>query len=192
VTLNPKKARMPEAQTNDASVPEPAPSQSYVLHRQQAIVSETGAIFDMVKKQRARRGKKTDELTREDNLSLEARQILQDLAQRFTQSCFNSAFLITNSFNAVLIHFIAFLSSLLKDIKSERVKVSEKDNLRLLYVAKWFLEFFLQTQAKDRTGTEDDSASWDFGLVAEVTERSWIVWVLRRMREALDSKVCSS
>lgn len=33
---------------------------------------------------------------------------------------------------------------------------------------------------------------WNFGLVAEVTERSWIIWVLKRMREAVEEKVrCS-
>lgn len=30
---------------------------------------------------------------------------------------------------------------------------------------------------------------WNFGLVAEVTERSWIIWVLKRMREAVEEKV---
>ena len=80
----------------------------------------------------------------------------------------------------------AFLSSLLKDIKAERPKITEKDNLRLLFITKWFLEFFLCLR------TSDKSRTWKFGLVAEVTERSWIVWVLRRMREAVDSKVRSS
>lgn len=47
----------------------------------------------MVKKQKAKKTKKTDELAREDNLSLEARQILQDFARSFVQSCFNRAFL---------------------------------------------------------------------------------------------------
>lgn len=35
------------------------------------------------------------------------------------------------------------MSSVLKDIKSERPKFTEKDNLRLLFLTKWFLEFFL-------------------------------------------------
>lgn len=37
------------------------------------------------------------------------------------------------------------------------------------------------------TGGEE---RWRFGLIAEVTERSWIVWVLKRMREAVEEKVC--
>ena len=81
-----------------------------------------------------------------------------------------------------------FLATLLKDIRSERPKITEKDNLRLLYVTKWFLEFFLAMQSKEqekKTGEE----KWSFGLIAEVTERSWIIWVLKRMREAVEEKV---
>ena len=73
---------------------------------------------------------------------------------------------------------------MLKDIKAERPKVTEKDNVRLLFVAKWFLEFFLCVRAKEGSGS-----SWDFGYIAEVIERSWIIWVLKRMREAAEDKV---
>lgn len=76
------------------------------------------------------------------------------------------------------------MASLLKDIKAERAKISEKDNLRLLYVTKWFLEFFLCERSR-----QADGAKWKFGYIAEVTDRGWIVWVLRRMREAQDEKV---
>jgi hypothetical protein len=31
---------------------------------------------------------------------------------------------------------------------------------------------------------------WGLALIAEVTERGWIVWVLKRMREAVEEKVC--
>jgi replication fork protection complex subunit Tof1/Swi1 len=83
---------------------------------------------------------------------------------------------------------LAFLSILLKDIKSERPKITEKDNLRLLYVTKWFLEFFLAMQCKEQEQNNGEE-KWSFGLVAEVTERSWIIWVLKRMREAVEEKV---
>ena len=33
------------------------------------------------------------------------------------------------------------------------------------------------------------SESWAFGLVGEVIERSWIVWVLKRMSGAVETKV---
>lgn len=83
-------------------------------------------------------------------------------------------------------HHIALLSSLLKDIKAERPKVTEKDNVRLLFVAKWFLEFFLCMRAK-----EGSASAYDFGYISEVVERSWIGWILKRMREAADDKVSS-
>jgi len=89
-------------------------------------------------------------------------------------------------------HSAAFLSGLLKDIKSERPKITEKDNLRLLFVTKWFLEFFLTSRTRSLSNTNSDGAegtSWGFGLIAEVIERGWIVWVLKRMREAVEEKV---
>lgn len=85
----------------------------------------------------------------------------------------------------------------MKDIRSERAKVTEKDNLRLLYVTKWFLEFFLTMQSKEISASKAALAAkakptatkWGFGFIAEVTERVWIVWVLKRMREAMEEKV---
>lgn len=73
---------------------------------------------------------------------------------------------------------------LLKDIKAERPKITEKDHLRLLYVTRWFLEYFISLR---KTPQKD---AYGFGLVAEVTERQWIIWVLGRMRQAITDKVC--
>lgn len=42
---------------------------------------------------------------------------------------------------------------------------------------------------KQAIATSTATMTWDYGLVAEVTERSWIVWILKRMREAVESKV---
>jgi len=81
----------------------------------------------------------------------------------------------------------AFLASLLRDIKSERPKITEKDHLRLLYTTKWFLEFFLTSRSKENA--VDIQRKWSLGLVAEATDRSWIVWVLKRMRGAMEEKV---
>ena len=77
---------------------------------------------------------------------------------------------------------------MLKDIRAERAKITEKDNLRLLYVAKWFLDFFLCF----RGARQEPADTWSFGLVAEVTDRAWIVWVLKRMRQAVEDKVQST
>ena len=63
----------------------------------------------------------------------------------------------------------AFLASLLKDIKSERPNIMEKDHLCLPFVTKWFLEFFLSGWAKC------SNAGWGFEMVAEVVDHGWIV-----------------
>ncbi|KAK0224118.1 timeless protein-domain-containing protein [Armillaria fumosa] len=166
VSLNPNKKPKPvEDAGNEADV-ESSKSQPFVLHRQQAIKESTGTIWDMKKKQTKKRDKVVDELSRTDNLSSEARIILRQFAVNFLDGCFNS-----------------FLSALIKDIRSERAKITDKDNLRLLYVTKWFLEFFLAMRAKEK-----EKGGWGFDLVAEVTERTWIVWVLKRMREANEEK----
>ncbi|KAH7883094.1 timeless protein-domain-containing protein [Phlebopus sp. FC_14] len=153
--------------TNDSQGP--LSSRPLLLHRQAAITQESGSVLDIAKQQRAKKTHKVDELTREDNLSAEARIVLQGFAREFVESCFNS-----------------FLSSLLKDIKSERAKISEKDHLRLLYTTKWLLDFFLTSRLSEHI--VDGQRKWNLGLVAEVTDRSWIVWVLRRMREAMEEK----
>jgi replication fork protection complex subunit Tof1/Swi1 len=82
----------------------------------------------------------------------------------------------------------AFLSSLLNDIKAERARITEKDNLRLLFVAKWFLEFYTALRVKENPERRE-TGKWGFDFVAEVMEREWLSWVLRRMREAVDNKV---
>ena len=171
-----------------------------MLHRQTALTKDSGASLDMAraKKHRAPKGKKVDELGRDDNLSLDARVVLQNLARSFIENCFNRES-YTNRFALYMrlltwipprapafVYYAAFLSSLLKDIKAERPKITEKDNLRLLFVTKWFLEFFLCERARQPEGLR-----WKFGLIAEVTDRGWIVWVLRRMREAQEEKVRS-
>jgi replication fork protection complex subunit Tof1/Swi1 len=172
---------------------EAPPSKPYVLHRQKALTAETGEMFDMEKKRRTKKGKTIDALAREDTLSLDSRRVLQDLANNFVRSCFSRAFpSLIHREPVWLTQFVlaAFLSSLLKDIKSERPKITEKDNLRLLFITKWFLEFFLQAHAKEKALKKENR--WDFRFVAEVTDRAWITWVLKRMREALDAKVVLS
>ncbi|KAH8102126.1 timeless protein-domain-containing protein [Cristinia sonorae] len=162
VTINPKKPSNSDPEGDDSPS-----TQKLLLHRQQAISSDAGMLLDMTssKRAKAQKTKKIDELGREDNLSIEAKLALQDVAKKFIESCFNP-----------------FLESLLKDIRAERPKITEKDNLRLLYVAKWFLEFF-QAQR-----IQEPDTPLAYGLVAEVTDRNWIVWVLKRMRGAVEDK----
>ncbi|KAG6856013.1 hypothetical protein H0H87_008415 [Tephrocybe sp. NHM501043] len=171
VKFNPNKKAKPTTEEDNANEAdsEVSSSRSFVLHRQQAITSESGNIMDITKNRAAKKGTKVDELAREDHLSVEAKTTLQTLAIEFTEGCFNP-----------------FLASLLKDIRSERAKITEKDNLRLLFVTKWFLEFFLGMRAKAKS--QGGEGRWNFGLIAEVTERTWIIWVLKRMREAVEEK----
>lgn len=105
VTLNPnKKLPPPEVQvagdgtntpiggTNNTDTSSSGPSlgsRSFVLHRQQAISSETGDILDISKRTRKQKGIVVDPLAREDNLSVEARATLQNLAMEFVEACFN-------------------------------------------------------------------------------------------------------
>ncbi|KAF8523716.1 timeless protein-domain-containing protein [Hysterangium stoloniferum] len=140
-----------------------------VLHSQEAITKEAREIVDGNKKSKHQKAKTLDDLRSQDNLAPQALLILQRVAREFIEFCFNS-----------------FLASLLKDIKSERPKITEKDHLRLLFVTKWFLEFFLLTLAKSK----EKQSGWSptFPMVGEVIDRSWIVWILRRMRGALDEK----
>ena len=72
------------------------PPKPYVLHRQKALTTETGEMFDAEKKRRTKKGKTIDALAREDTLSLDSRRVLQDLAKNFVKSCFSrtSPFLI--------------------------------------------------------------------------------------------------
>ena len=94
VTVNPKKAT-PAPANGDAQPEveaEAGPSsRSYVLHRQTALTKDSGASLDMAraKKHRAPKGKKVDELGRDDNLRLDARVVLQNFARAFVENCFN-------------------------------------------------------------------------------------------------------
>lgn len=170
------------------------PSQSIVSHKQQALNKDAGSILDMKKKSKAKRTNKVDELGLEDNLTQDAKNALRGFARTFIETCFNGKCPHFHSLTLKTDKPLAFLASLLKDIKSERPKITEKDHLRLLFVTKWFLEFFLTVRAKQKEELQKkhDSSIWGFDLVGEVIERGWIIWILKRMREAVEEKVCRS
>lgn len=67
----------------------------------------------------------------------------------------------------------------------ERPKITEKDNVRLLFLTAWSLEFFLAARLKNGA----DSNVTGYAMVKEVVEEEWVKWVLKRMREAADDKV---
>jgi replication fork protection complex subunit Tof1/Swi1 len=83
--LKPHKPAGEPSEAKDEALP-PKP---YVLHRQKAITTETGEMFDVEKKRRTKKGKTIDALAREDTLSLDSRKVLQDLAKNFVKSCFS-------------------------------------------------------------------------------------------------------
>ncbi|KAL5514636.1 hypothetical protein ACEPAG_1952 [Sanghuangporus baumii] len=173
ITRNPSKSGLASGDNvNAASASDPS-GQKLVFHRQQALKEDPGSILDIRKKKQYRKTNKVDELGLQDNLDGDAKNILQGLARTFIEVCFNT-----------------FLASLLKDIKSERPKITEKDHLRLLFIKRWFLEFFLTVRNSQIEQSKKDGTpiSWGFDLVSEVIERSWIVWILRRMRESMESK----
>ncbi|KDN42043.1 hypothetical protein RSAG8_07088, partial [Rhizoctonia solani AG-8 WAC10335] len=149
----------------------------YVLHRQEAITADPSEIIDGVKKKRAKKAVRVDEVGVFNSLNSEALGALAMFAGKFVESCFNT-----------------FMSCVLKDIKAERPRYTEKDNLRLLFLTKWFLEFFLlvrENQEKERKqrGLFPGALEiWPFGYVSEVVEHGWAPWVLRRMRAAVDEK----
>jgi replication fork protection complex subunit Tof1/Swi1 len=66
-------------------------SQPLVLHRQQALSKDAGAVIDLTKRQNKQKGKKEDEVARNDHLTPEARTVLRGLARTFIESCFNRA-----------------------------------------------------------------------------------------------------
>ncbi|EJD01845.1 timeless-domain-containing protein [Fomitiporia mediterranea MF3/22] len=173
VIRNPNKAQQINGDTTSAPIPSDASTPKVVLHRQQALNQETGNILDMKKRRQYKKTNKVDELGLQDYLDQEAKTILQGLARTFVEVCFNT-----------------FLASILKDIKSERPKITEKDHLRLLFATRWFLEFFLAVRTAQIENSEQDGQSikWQFDLVSEIVERSWIVWILKRMRGAVEEK----
>ncbi|CAE6474022.1 unnamed protein product [Rhizoctonia solani] len=151
--------------------------EQYILHRQEAIKADPSEMIDMVKKKRTKKTVRVDEVGVFNPLSSEALGALAMFAGKFVESCFNT-----------------FMSCVLKDIKSERPKYTEKDNLRLLFLTKWFLEFFLlvrENQEKERKQRGLFAGApelWPFGYVSEVVEHGWAPWVLRRMRAAVEEK----
>lgn len=89
VTLNPKK--LPKEPSEAGEKEEADGRKSLVFHRQRAIHKDSGNILDMIssKRTKAQKGKKIDELGREDNLSIDAKSTLQGVARSFIETCFN-------------------------------------------------------------------------------------------------------
>ncbi len=56
-------------------------------------------------------------------------------------------------------HDIAFFSSVLKDIRMSRSKVRETDNLRALFLSRFFMEYFLLLRVKEQQSLKEAKAA---------------------------------
>jgi len=94
VQLNPNKKlrKSGEGETETDTGPVKKPTAPFVVHNQQGISGELGSIWDMSKRQKAKKSQTVDELSKEDHLTVEARLALQKFASDFLDSCFNSTF----------------------------------------------------------------------------------------------------
>ncbi|KAI5453378.1 Topoisomerase 1-associated factor 1 [Naganishia albida] len=108
-------------------------SNKYILHKQKAISNSAGGVIDSLKRRRAlhpSHKKQRDELGRGTDYSVEAMLALQEYATE------------------CLAVFDAFFSSILRDIRLSRSKIRETDNLRALYLSRFFMEYLLAQRSK--------------------------------------------
>ena len=89
VQLNPSKKKTQGSEPTTAEPQGSGASRPLVLHRQAAISRESGDVLDIAKRGQRKKTNKVDELAREDNLSTEAKIVLQGFAREFFQACFN-------------------------------------------------------------------------------------------------------
>ncbi|WWC73002.1 uncharacterized protein I206_106966 [Kwoniella pini CBS 10737] len=147
-----------------------AGEQKVILHKQNAISANAGKILDEVKRKRAQKAKKVDELTQIVNFNPDAMRALQGLAKSFIESCFN-----------------IFFASILRDIRMERSKIRPTDNVRTFYLTRFFVEYLLVLRHKqEEKGQKEYDLS--LGLVAEMAEMDSIRWLFSRMKSSMDDK----
>ncbi|GAA6001966.1 hypothetical protein JCM10207_003015 [Rhodosporidiobolus poonsookiae] len=146
----------------------------YILHKQSTLAEGPEKTLDKVKRTKAKKVRAEDDLAPPSQLRPEAIKVLGDVGRKFVESAFN-----------------AFFSSVLRDIRMERLKVRESDTVRFLFLARFFLELFLLVYADDeKRGIPhaDEERGHDFGMIAEMTEPHAIGFVTLRMRTALEEK----
>ncbi|CED82764.1 timeless-domain-containing protein [Phaffia rhodozyma] len=156
--------------------------QQVVVHKSGAINGNAIALLDKnKKKRRSGRTREQDEAGLRSCLTPEAMTVLQQFSREFLEVAFN-----------------IFFASVLKDIRMERQKVTEADNLRTLFLSTFFLDFFLSSRTLDiqahrkSVGVQPDEdkkpvkTAWDFGYVADFCEIDAVRWVVARMRLVLE------
>jgi replication fork protection complex subunit Tof1/Swi1 len=96
VSLNTNK-KQGESTTTEPTNPRDSihgSKRAVLLHRQSAVAKDAGGIMDLTKKTGVKKIRTTDELSREENLSVEAKTLLQNLAIEMLDACFNREFFL--------------------------------------------------------------------------------------------------
>ncbi|GAA5968611.1 hypothetical protein JCM21900_002207 [Sporobolomyces salmonicolor] len=145
----------------------------YILHKQSTLAEGPEKTLDKVKRSKAKKVRQEDDLAPPAKLRPEAIKVLYETSKLFLESAFNP-----------------FFASTLRDIRMERLKVRESDTIRFLFLARFFLEFFLMVYHEEETRgiSHLSEEGHDFGLIAEMTEPQAIGFVTQRMKVALEEK----
>ncbi|KAI5476063.1 hypothetical protein MNV49_000435 [Pseudohyphozyma bogoriensis] len=146
---------------------------NYIIHKQSSLAKGAEKTMDDIKKSKAKKVRQDDDLQPPSHLRPEAIKVLHDVAVEFIDSAFNP-----------------FFASILKDIRMERLKVKESDTVRFMFLARFFLEFFLLLQADEKKKgiSPLSEKGHDFDLIAEMTEPSSIAFVTARIKNSLEEK----
>ncbi|CEQ41477.1 SPOSA6832_03222, partial [Sporobolomyces salmonicolor] len=145
----------------------------YILHKQSTLAEGPEKTLDKVKRSKAKKVRQEDDLAPPAKLRPEAIKVLYETSKLFLESAFNP-----------------FFASTLRDIRMERLKVRESDTIRFLFLARFFLEFFLLVYREEeaRGISHLSEEGHDFGLIAEMTEPQAIGFVTQRLKVALEEK----
>ncbi|GAA5935882.1 Tof1p [Sporobolomyces koalae] len=147
--------------------------QKYVLHKQSTLAEGPERTMDKIKKSKTKKVRQENDLAPPAKLRPEAIKALYETSKVFIESAFNP-----------------FFSSVLRDIRMERLKVRESDTTRFLILVRFFLDFFLLVyhDEESRGISHLSEEGHDFGLIAEMTEPQAIGFVTQRMKVGLEEK----
>ncbi|GAA5880461.1 hypothetical protein JCM16303_005390 [Sporobolomyces ruberrimus] len=145
----------------------------YILHKQSTLAEGPERTMDKIKKSKAKKVRQEDDLAPPAKMRPDAIKVLYETSKFFVESAFNP-----------------FFSSILRDIRMERLKVRESDTIRFLFLVRFFLEFFLLIyhEEESRGISHLSDEGHDFGLIAEMTEPQAIGYVTQRMKVGLEEK----
>lgn len=139
-----------------------------------------------------------DELILDTTLTSEAIVVLQKFTKEFLEVSFNSECQGATKLT------VAWIESVMKDIRMERSKVRPTDNIRTLFVSSVFIEYLLILRQKALTKAEEaakDATPEDkkeikikldqdipLGLAVEMIDITSLKWITARMRISMEEK----